>query len=107
VEAMERSGQVRNHMVRVRTKSGEVRQAEFSADLIELQGEPCMLAVAPDRTESLRADQALREVRASCRGNRDRRPLGSNRVVESVVAGVAGLQRGRATRVVDPRIRPP
>lgn len=53
-------GRVSEFEGRVRMKSGEVRDILFSAELIHLQGEPCMLAVARDITEQKRAQEALR-----------------------------------------------
>jgi PAS domain S-box-containing protein len=44
-----------------RTKVGEVRAARCSAALMDVEGEPCVLAVAADITERKRAQEALAE----------------------------------------------
>jgi PAS domain S-box-containing protein len=44
-----------------RTKTGEVRTAIGSASLIDIDGEPCMLAMATDVTDRKRAEEALAE----------------------------------------------
>jgi PAS domain S-box-containing protein len=46
-------GQVRNRITRFRTRSGELLDTIYSADIIELDGQQCLLAVSedlPDRT---------------------------------------------------------
>jgi len=43
------------------TKSGEVRTCLFSAELITIGGEPCMISVATDITTRKQAEEALRE----------------------------------------------
>ena len=48
---------IRNVEVRFRTKTGEVRTCLASAELIEINGDPCMLAVAADITDLKRADE--------------------------------------------------
>jgi PAS domain S-box-containing protein len=45
-----------------RTRSGERRCAIFSAEIVEIADEPCMLAVALDVTESKLAAQALEKI---------------------------------------------
>jgi PAS domain S-box-containing protein len=41
-------GQVRNRVTRFRTRSGELLDTIYSADIIELDGEQCLLAVSQD-----------------------------------------------------------
>ena len=48
---------IRNVEVRFRRKTGEVRTCLGSAELIEINGEPCMLASAADITDLKRADE--------------------------------------------------
>lgn len=47
--------------IELRTKTGEVITALLSAEIIELEGEPCMLAVTKDITDRTRAEAVIRE----------------------------------------------
>jgi PAS domain S-box-containing protein len=53
-------GKFRNEEIRQRVKSGEIRQWLCSAEIIDMDGEPCMIAVAADITERKNAEEALR-----------------------------------------------
>jgi PAS domain S-box-containing protein len=53
-------GSVHQIEVATRSKSGVVHEVMFSADMIELEGEPCVLSVAVDITERLRSEEELR-----------------------------------------------
>jgi two-component system, cell cycle sensor histidine kinase and response regulator CckA len=46
---------------RFRTSSGDIRDASVSAELIELDGVPCVLAVTQDVTEAKRLENQLRQ----------------------------------------------
>jgi len=46
---------------RFRTSSGEIREVNVSAELIELDGVPCVLAVSRDVTEAKRLENQLRQ----------------------------------------------
>jgi PAS domain S-box-containing protein len=48
---------IRNVELSIRTKTGEVRTLLASAELIEINGEPCMLASATDITDLKRAER--------------------------------------------------
>ncbi len=61
MELLKEDGRVRNLEVVFRVKSGEMRQGLFSAEIIELEGEPCLLTTTDDITERRRAEDALRE----------------------------------------------
>jgi PAS domain S-box-containing protein len=50
-------GQVRNRITRFRTRSGELLNTIYSADIIELDGQQCLLAVSEDLPH--RANQQL------------------------------------------------
>ena len=50
-----------------RTKTGEQRIGLLSAEIIEFEGEPCVLGVLEDVTERRRAEEALRESEARLR----------------------------------------
>jgi PAS domain S-box-containing protein len=52
LEQVRKQGQVRNRSTRFRTRSGELLDTIYSADIIELDGQQCLLAVSegvPDR----------------------------------------------------------
>lgn len=53
-------GTVSNVKTRMRAKSGELRETLLSFTLIELDDEPCILAIIDDVTEHKRAEAALR-----------------------------------------------
>jgi len=52
-------GKVRDLEVKVRRKDGQIRTALGSAELIEVNGEPCALSVIADVTERKQAEEAL------------------------------------------------
>ena len=54
-------GHVRNLDVRFRVKSGEVREMLWSADVIEYQGEACLIAVSRDVTDQRQMEKELLE----------------------------------------------
>src|SRR5215510_10116849 len=60
IEAI-RKGAARNVELRMRSKSGEIRTVLWSAEIITLNGERCLLSISNDITERKRADEALRE----------------------------------------------
>jgi diguanylate cyclase (GGDEF)-like protein/PAS domain S-box-containing protein len=64
VEALRRDGSVYDHLTRWRRKDGELRDVSISAELIDMDGELCVLAFATDVTERLRAERALAESEA-------------------------------------------
>ena len=53
------SGAVRNLETQWHTKSGELRDVLFSAETLELGGEPCLVAAIIDITERKRAEEQL------------------------------------------------
>ncbi len=55
------TGKMRHEEFLFRTKSGEIRTWLCSADIINVGGDPCMLAVATDITERKKALEALHE----------------------------------------------
>ena len=55
---------LRNMEFRFRMRDGSIRIGSASAELIELNGEPCMLAMVADATEYKRSQDALRESEA-------------------------------------------
>ena len=59
VQALEQNGSVRNLELKFRTKDGNVVFSEYSAEVIELGGEQCVLAVISDITERRHVEEAL------------------------------------------------
>ncbi|RMG46508.1 MAG: PAS domain S-box protein [Acidobacteria bacterium] len=57
VRSLRERGTVRNLEFAFRRKSGEIRVGLLSAEIIELEGKPCLLAVAKDITELKRAER--------------------------------------------------
>lgn len=48
LDEVRKQGHVRNRVTRFRTRSGELVETTYSADIIELDGEECLLAVSED-----------------------------------------------------------
>jgi PAS domain S-box-containing protein len=48
---LSKGGPIRNIMTRLRMKSGEIKVTAYSADRIQFEGEPCILAVSEDLPE--------------------------------------------------------
>ncbi|MEW6210286.1 MAG: PAS domain S-box protein [Acidobacteriota bacterium] len=60
IKEIEEQGRVSNFETGYRKKSGEVGFVLLSAEVIELEGEPCLLAVSADITERRQTEEALR-----------------------------------------------
>jgi two-component system, cell cycle sensor histidine kinase and response regulator CckA len=56
-----KQGAVRNHEVKLRIKNGEVRIILYSAEIIELDGQPTLLGAVIDITERKRLEEQLRQ----------------------------------------------
>jgi len=61
LKEMKERGSVRDLEMRFRGKDGEIRIKLFSADIIVIQGEPCLLAVNADITERKRSEETIRK----------------------------------------------
>jgi PAS domain S-box-containing protein len=59
IEILERDGCVRNLDIIIAHKSGELRDCLFSAELINLHGQRCMLSICHDITERKQAEEEL------------------------------------------------
>jgi two-component system, cell cycle sensor histidine kinase and response regulator CckA len=53
---LEENGRVTEFRTQYKTSTGELREAEVSAELIELEGQPCVLSITRDITETLRLE---------------------------------------------------
>lgn len=60
-QMLKESGQVKALQTTFRTRKGEIRQVEVSADLIELGGSACVLSIGRDITESLKLEAQFRQ----------------------------------------------
>ncbi len=61
IQILKESGAVKGLQTTLRTRQGEIRQVELFADLIELGGSSCVLAIARDITESLKMEAQFRQ----------------------------------------------
>jgi PAS domain S-box-containing protein len=61
VQALHETGYLSNVELQYRTKQGHIRDALGSGALIEINGEPCMLAVIADVTDRKMAEKALQD----------------------------------------------
>lgn len=59
-QALQERGAVDNMEVKLRTKTGEVLVGLLSAEIVEISGERCLLAIINDITERVRAEEKLR-----------------------------------------------
>ena len=60
-QLLEEKGSIRNQEFEFRIKSGEVRTGLFSAEVIDIAGQKCLLSVINDITDRKRAKEALAE----------------------------------------------
>ncbi|MBV6474561.1 MAG: Adaptive-response sensory-kinase SasA [Rhodocyclaceae bacterium] len=61
IAAVQRSARLEGHEVRLRGKDGCILPILFSTEMVELDGEPCLLALSIDLTEQKKAEAALLE----------------------------------------------
>ena len=60
MEALQRTGDVRDLDIRLRHKNGEIRRCQVSAEIIEVAGQATLLSILRDVTEQKDAQEALR-----------------------------------------------
>jgi PAS domain S-box-containing protein len=95
-------GRVRNRESQFRVKSGEIRIGLFSAEIIEIGDEQCMLGMVVDITDRIRADQQLQAAAERDRILRDialriRESLDLQQILDTTVTEVRHfLQADRA-----------
>jgi len=61
LQIIKEKGRVTNEELLFRMKSGEIRNWLFSAELTNIDGEPCIISMATDVTELRTAEKALKE----------------------------------------------
>src|SRR5687767_919052 len=76
-EILRDQGRVADLEFKFRRKSGEIRDAILSADLIELSGKPCVLGIGQDITERKRAEEQLKMREAQLRDAQSLAHIGS------------------------------
>ncbi len=64
IQTLRDRGSVRDLEIRVRTKSGGIRQVLTSLDVIDLDGNPCTLSMVYDITERKQAEEAIKQLNA-------------------------------------------
>ena len=67
IHLLEEQGSIHKEEIQFRTKSGEIRTGLFSAEIIEVGGERCILSLTHDITERKQIEDALRESEAKYR----------------------------------------
>ena len=67
LDQVRKQGQVRNRITRFRTRSGELLDTIYSADIIELAGQQCLLAVSEDLPEHANLQVSLNRKAALAR----------------------------------------
>ena len=65
---LKESGTVRNYELESRTKSGEIITSLLSTEILDINGELCLLSVSQDISDRKRAEQALQASEAELRG---------------------------------------
>ena len=61
LKLLEENGHVAEFRTQCKTSMGEIREVDVSAELIELEGQPCVLAITRDITETLRLEAQFRQ----------------------------------------------
>ena len=80
LEMVETQGQVRGEEFRFRTKAGEIRYGRVAAARVTINGNPCMLSVTHDITESKQVEEKLQKSEAHFRSLIHGAPYGIYRV---------------------------
>ncbi len=62
LQMLKKQGKVRNLEVESRNKSGEIRIGQYSAELINIGGEPCIISVTTDITERKQSEELIKTV---------------------------------------------
>lgn len=76
IRALRQGKTVRNAEVQYRTRSGRIITALLSAEMVEIEGRPCLLAISNDITQRKEAREALDKERRRLRAVLDSLPVG-------------------------------
>ena len=71
VQMLKKQGRVSNEEFNIRIKSGEIHVWLFSAEPINIGGEPCLISIATDITERKRAEEKLEHLNRVLRAIRN------------------------------------
>ncbi len=82
VELMREKRELRNHEAKFRLKSGEVRIFLRSAELIELDGETCVINITRDITERKRAGEEIKKLNMELQ-QRVKELIGANKELDA------------------------
>jgi PAS domain S-box-containing protein len=82
VKLLREKREVRDHEAKFRLKSGEVRIFLRSAELIELEGQTCMINITRDITERRRAEEEIRKLNGELQ-RRVAELIGANRELDA------------------------
>ncbi len=61
VEELQETGHVHKRVIKLRIATGDIRDAEFSAELIELDGQQCVLGITQDVSDQRRLEEQFRQ----------------------------------------------
>ena len=61
IATLQKEGRVRQSQLRFRTGQGEIRKVDYAAELIDLDGQSCILSISRDITEQLALEAQLRQ----------------------------------------------
>jgi PAS domain S-box-containing protein len=75
-DLLKRDGRICNYEANIKTKSGEVKIGEFSAEFVEVGGQKCLLAHVTDITERKRMEEAIKERENKYRRLFENSPMG-------------------------------
>jgi PAS domain S-box-containing protein len=87
VDALVRDGRVRDMFIEVVIRGGSVRSCLVSAEVIQLDGRPCILGVTRDITDRVIADEKLRQTTEQLRHEHQellRKNIALNEVLEHI-----------------------
>ena len=88
-EVVEKTGRTRDHQVRMRTKSGELRAVLLSIEPMAIDGQANALAVVRDITERERMEEELRQAQAALKSSMEESEKRAA-VLDSTLNSIAG-----------------
>ncbi|MBU2551373.1 MAG: PAS domain S-box protein, partial [Proteobacteria bacterium] len=91
---LEKHGSAREFEARFQTRAGEVRQGSWTLQLIELNGNPCIISMMSDITERKEAEEEIRRFHQELEDRVERRTAELAAVNERLKSEI--VERGRA-----------